>query len=42
MNHPKYEKSRGIAVFISLPDEIDTHDIIKHIFSTGKKCYIPR
>jgi len=42
LNHPQYKKSHGVAVFISLPDEIDTRDIIEHIFQTGRKCYIPR
>jgi len=42
LKHPYYQKSRGIAVFLSLPDEVDTQEIIEHIFQTGRKCYIPR
>ena len=42
LNHPKYIASKGVSVFISLKDEVDTSDIIKDIFSSGKKCFIPR
>lgn len=40
--HPKYQASGGVAVFCSMPDEIDTNEIIKDIFARGKCCYIPR
>ena len=42
LNHPKFQASKGVAVFLSLPDEIDTKDIIENVFAAGKKCYIPR
>jgi 5-formyltetrahydrofolate cyclo-ligase len=40
--HPKYVSSRGIAVFLSMNDEIDTNDIVRSIFENGKHCFIPR
>ncbi|EFX89781.1 hypothetical protein DAPPUDRAFT_187016 [Daphnia pulex] len=40
--HPKYASSRGIAVFLSMNDEIDTSNIVRDIFDSGKHCFIPR
>ena len=40
--HPNYQSSEGIAVFLSMPDEIDTSSILRNIFDSGKRCYIPR
>ena len=40
--HLKYQSSQGVAVFVSLPDEVDTCDIIRDVFRSGRKCYIPR
>ena len=42
LTHPYYQSSKGISVFISMPDEIDTSVIIQNIFTSGKHCYIPR
>ncbi len=42
LQHPKYLKSNGVSVFLSLKDEIETADIIQNIFSSGKCCYIPK
>lgn len=42
LNHPKYIASKGVSVFVSLKDEVDTSDVIKDIFYSGKNCYIPR
>ncbi|XP_054693198.1 5-formyltetrahydrofolate cyclo-ligase isoform X2 [Grus americana] len=40
--HPKYQESKRIAIFLSMPDEIQTEEIIKDIFKQGKECFIPR
>uniref|UniRef100_A0A8C5SG39 5-formyltetrahydrofolate cyclo-ligase n=1 Tax=Laticauda laticaudata TaxID=8630 RepID=A0A8C5SG39_LATLA len=41
MVHPCYLSSRRIAVFLSMPDEVQTNEIIKDIFQKGKECFIP-
>ncbi|XP_025916426.1 5-formyltetrahydrofolate cyclo-ligase isoform X1 [Apteryx rowi] len=40
--HSKYQESQRIAIFLSMPDEIQTEEIIKDIFKQGKECFIPR
>ncbi|KFV69961.1 5-formyltetrahydrofolate cyclo-ligase, partial [Dryobates pubescens] len=42
LGHPKYKESRRIAIFLSMPDEIQTGEIIQDIFKQGKECFIPR
>ncbi|XP_061451007.1 5-formyltetrahydrofolate cyclo-ligase [Rhineura floridana] len=42
MGHSKYQASQRIAVFLSMPDEVQTEEIIKDIFQQGKECFIPR
>ncbi|XP_029870685.1 5-formyltetrahydrofolate cyclo-ligase isoform X3 [Aquila chrysaetos chrysaetos] len=42
ISHPKYQESKRIAIFLSMPDEIQTEEIIKDIFKEGKECFIPR
>ncbi|XP_042660069.1 5-formyltetrahydrofolate cyclo-ligase isoform X2 [Tyto alba] len=42
IGHPKYQESKRIAVFLSMPDEVQTEEIIKDIFEQGKECFIPR
>ncbi|KAG8145108.1 putative 5-formyltetrahydrofolate cyclo-ligase protein [Naja naja] len=37
MVHPCYLASRRIAVFLSMPDEVRTNEIIKDIFQKGKE-----
>ncbi|XP_013927896.1 PREDICTED: 5-formyltetrahydrofolate cyclo-ligase [Thamnophis sirtalis] len=41
MAHPRYLASQCIAVFLSMPDEVRTNEIIKDIFQKGKECFIP-
>ncbi|XP_076984655.1 5-formyltetrahydrofolate cyclo-ligase isoform X1 [Tamandua tetradactyla] len=40
--HSQYQKSKRISIFLSMPDEIDTEEIIKDMFQRGKTCFIPR
>lgn len=42
IEHPKYQASQRIAVFLSMPDEVQTEEIIKDIFQRGKECFIPQ
>ncbi|XP_064373324.1 5-formyltetrahydrofolate cyclo-ligase isoform X2 [Dromaius novaehollandiae] len=42
IGHSKYQESKRIAIFLSMPDEIQTEEIIKDIFKQGKECFIPR
>ncbi|XP_077041662.1 5-formyltetrahydrofolate cyclo-ligase isoform X2 [Agelaius phoeniceus] len=42
IDHPKYQESKRIAIFLSMPDEVQTEEIIKDIFKQGKECFIPR
>lgn len=41
LEHPKYQASQRIAVFLSMSDEVQTEEIIKDIFQHGKECFIP-
>ncbi|XP_039215182.1 5-formyltetrahydrofolate cyclo-ligase isoform X2 [Crotalus tigris] len=41
MAHPRYLASQRIAVFLSMPDEVQTNEIIKDVFQKGKACFIP-
>ncbi|XP_053128972.1 5-formyltetrahydrofolate cyclo-ligase isoform X2 [Hemicordylus capensis] len=40
--HSRYQASQRIAVFLSMPDEVQTKEIIKDIFQRGKECFIPQ
>ncbi|KAG8440840.1 hypothetical protein GDO86_006541 [Hymenochirus boettgeri] len=42
LSHKKYQASQRVAVFINMPDEIQTRDIVHDIFQQGKACFIPR
>jgi len=36
-----YQQSSRISVYLSMPSEVNTADILKHIFDNDKKCYVP-
>ncbi|XP_063786458.1 5-formyltetrahydrofolate cyclo-ligase [Pseudophryne corroboree] len=42
LSHNRYQTAQRIAVFLSMPDEVQTGDIISDIFHQGKSCFIPR
>ncbi|KAJ9592028.1 hypothetical protein L9F63_001467 [Diploptera punctata] len=42
LSSKEYGKSKRVSIFISMDDEIQTDKIIKHIFQTGRLCFIPR
>lgn len=39
---PKFEESKRISVYLSTKDEIDTIQILKHMFETNKEVFVPR
>jgi len=42
MNSQIYKQSHNVSVYLSTPKgEIGTEAIVRDIFETGKKCYIP-
>ncbi|KAM8972823.1 5-formyltetrahydrofolate cyclo-ligase [Pelodytes ibericus] len=42
LSHSRYKTAQRVAVFLNMPDEIQTGDIISDIFQQGKMCFIPR
>uniref|UniRef100_A0A8C5WCB4 5-formyltetrahydrofolate cyclo-ligase n=1 Tax=Leptobrachium leishanense TaxID=445787 RepID=A0A8C5WCB4_9ANUR len=42
LSHGRYRAAQRVAVFLSMPDEIQTEDLISDIFQQGKTCFIPR
>ncbi|CAG0919611.1 unnamed protein product [Notodromas monacha] len=42
LSHPEYQRASRISVYISMPGEISTDELIRNILETGKKCYVPR
>ncbi|XP_007522128.1 5-formyltetrahydrofolate cyclo-ligase [Erinaceus europaeus] len=40
--HSHYQKASRVAVFLSMPDEVRTEDIVLDVFRRGKACFIPR
>ncbi|KAM5172717.1 5-formyltetrahydrofolate cyclo-ligase isoform 2-T2 [Mantella aurantiaca] len=42
LSHNRYQAARRIAVFLNMPDEIQTGDILHDIFRQGKACFIPQ
>ncbi|XP_069462070.1 5-formyltetrahydrofolate cyclo-ligase-like [Ambystoma mexicanum] len=41
-SHDKYRTSGRVAVYLSMPDEVQTEEIFRDIFRRGKMCFIPR
>ncbi|XP_067929568.1 5-formyltetrahydrofolate cyclo-ligase-like [Watersipora subatra] len=37
-----YAKSKRVAVYVPMPDEVDTTYLLKDIFDSDKTCFIPR
>ncbi|XP_077329129.1 5-formyltetrahydrofolate cyclo-ligase [Lithobates pipiens] len=42
LSHDRYRAAQRIAVFLNMPDEIQTGDILRDLFRQGKACFIPR
>ena len=41
LNLKAYQESSRVSVYLSMPSEVDTTEILNHIFDQGKKCYVP-
>lgn len=39
---PQFAKSERISVYLSMDNEVDTVPILKHLFETNKKVFVPR
>ncbi|XP_043238174.1 5-formyltetrahydrofolate cyclo-ligase-like [Amphibalanus amphitrite] len=39
---PQYQQSQRVSVYLSMPDEIQTGDIVADLLRAGKQCFIPR
>ena len=37
-----YKSARSLSVFLSMPDEVRTTNILRDALEAGKKCYVPR
>ncbi|MEE6503485.1 hypothetical protein FKM82_004835 [Ascaphus truei] len=42
LTHSRYVTAKRVALFLSMPDEVQTAGIIHDIFQQGKECFIPR
>lgn len=36
--HPRYQSSKMVGIYVSLPDEVSTHDLIKHTLKYKRVC----
>ena len=39
---PEFQRAKGIGVFASVPDEINTYLILEGVLSSGKRLYLPK
>lgn len=37
-----FKQSSRIGIYLSLPEEVPTYDIVRRILNEGKECFIPR
>lgn len=42
INSSEFQNAKTIFSYISLPEEVDTHPIIKKALDSGKKIYVPK
>ncbi|MCR4995595.1 MAG: 5-formyltetrahydrofolate cyclo-ligase [Bacteroidales bacterium] len=40
-NHPRWHQAQTVLLYHSLPDEVDTHALIRRALSEGKKVLLP-
>lgn len=38
----EFTESQNVSIFLSLDTEVDTEPIVRKLFETGKKCFVPR
>lgn len=39
---PHFVEATSVAVYLSMAEEVDTDAIIRRVFESGKRCYVPR
>ena len=39
---PQYQRSQRVSVYLNMPDEVQTGDIVADLLRAGKQCFIPR
>ncbi|KAJ3276370.1 hypothetical protein HDV01_004993 [Terramyces sp. JEL0728] len=39
--HPVYIASKSVSIFLNMPGEVETFQILQDIFANGKACFIP-
>ncbi|XP_063918527.1 5-formyltetrahydrofolate cyclo-ligase isoform X2 [Zophobas morio] len=42
LNLPSFQNCKRVSTYLSIDNEIDTEPIVRHIFETGKECFVPR
>ncbi|XP_011553261.3 5-formyltetrahydrofolate cyclo-ligase [Plutella xylostella] len=42
LSHPKYKEAKRIALFLSLPSEVNTEPILRDILSRGDAAFVPQ
>ena len=41
IGHPVYIESSRIAIYLHMDDEIQTNQLLHHMFNNRKQCFIP-
>ncbi|CAH1254730.1 MTHFS [Branchiostoma lanceolatum] len=42
ISNPKYQASKQVSLYLSFSNEVATEGILRHIFQSGKRVFIPR
>lgn len=42
LSSPQYQRSKTVSCFLSMTGEVDTHDIVREILSSGRTLYVPK
>lgn len=40
--HPKFIEAKRVGLYLSMPQEADTIEILRKCFELGKQCFVPR
>lgn len=40
--HPKFIEAQRVGLYLSMPQEVDTIEILRKCFDLGKQCFVPR
>lgn len=41
LNHARYKEAKGVCLYLSTENEVDTLPILRHAFENDKQCFIP-